>query len=155
MKGRQLAMDSVLAEIDFDEQERKKHEWARERERTDAFIRILDEKYGRMDTRHVWEKYPEGSVVIVGQNLYRDDHYTMHFYRTVLGYHPAFGDPHMPHLVEAQSEEWPDIPPWADTIGHEGEARDIHINGNLMYWATGEVTEPIITWWQKAWGEKA
>lgn len=151
--GKQLAMDSLLAEADWNEQERKRREWAAEKARTDAETRRLDEKYGRMDIRKIREKYPEGSVVIVGQDVYRDGHYTRHFYRTVMGFHASCADPWMPHLVEAQDAQWPDIPPWAHTAGHEGEARDIGINGNLLYWATGEVVEPIVTWWQKKWGD--
>ena len=43
------------------------------------------------------------------------------------------------------------MPPWADTVGHEGEARDISLHYGLIYWDTGEVVEPIKTWWMERW----
>ena len=154
IKGKQLAMDSLLKEAEQNEKEQKKREWAREKEQTDAVVRMLDEKYGRIEHSHMIrpENYPAGSVIIIGQNVFRNDHYTLHFYRTVLDYHASCQDPCVAHMVEAQTEEWPDVPPWAHTVGHEDEPRDMHAEMNHMHWATGEIVEPIKTWWQKKWG---
>ena len=150
MKGKQMAMDGLLREADWEEQERKRREWALEKERTDAIRDRLDAQYGRMDEQKLRDKgYPEGSVVIIGQNLFRNDHYTRHFYRTVLNYYDACTERNRATFVQANNEEWPDIPPWADTVGHEGELKDICWYGEHIHWATGEVVEPICTWWQK------
>lgn len=67
----------------------------------------------------------------------------------VLDYHRSLHNPTTPHFVEQQTEEWPDVPPWANTVGHEGEARDIMLHNDLIYWDTGEIVEPIKTWWMK------
>lgn len=142
MKGKQM---SLMDEVDRYEQER-------ERRKTEETIRRLDEKYQRLDEWAAMRgEIPAGTVVIIGQNLFRNGHYTMHFYRTVLDYHASCAKPTTPHMVEQQTEEWPDVPPWADTVGHVGEARDIGIHTGLLYWNTGEVTEPIPTWWMKEW----
>jgi hypothetical protein len=145
-----MAMDSLLKEADWNEQERKRQAWAREKEQTDAVVRMLDEKYGRMETRKIEEKYPAGTVVIIGQNVFRNGHYTRHFYRTILGYHDSCVHLNVPHFIEAPDEEWPDIPPWASVVNHENEARDIGLNGEHLHWAIGK-TEPMLTWWQKEW----
>jgi hypothetical protein len=34
-------------------------------------------------------------------------------------------------------------------VGHEGEARDIMLHNDLIYWDTGYIVEPIKTWWMK------
>lgn len=150
--GKQLAMDSLLREADWNEEERKKRDWAREKAQTDAIRNRLDEKYNRLDQLACDRgEIPAGTVVIVGQNLFRNNHYTLHFYRTVLDYHRSLHNPTTPHFVEEQTKEWPDVPPWADTVGHEGEARDIGLHTGLIYWNTGEVVEPIKTWWMKGW----
>ena len=56
MKGRQIAMDSALADLD-------RYEMERERRETDAIKARLDEKYGRADYQKLKNmEYPEGSV---------------------------------------------------------------------------------------------
>lgn len=152
MKGKQMAMDSLMRDADRVEQERKKREWAREKEQTDAVVRMLDEKYGRMETRHMEEKYPAGTIVIIGQNVFRNDHYTRHFYRAILGYHDSCTYQNVPHLIEAPDDEWPDVPPWAYVENHNNDARDIAVYYDHMHWAIGK-TEPVLTWWQREWGE--
>ena len=144
MKGRQLAFDSALADLDRYELEREKRE-------TDAIIARLDAKYPRINSRRMQEKYPAGSVVIIGQNLFRNGHYTMHFYRTVMNYYVNYSGPNE-IFVEATNEEFPERPPWAETVGHEGELKDIHLDPDFIYWVTGEIVEPIKTWWMEKWG---
>lgn len=145
MKGKQLAMDSALADLDRYEREREKRE-------TDAIRAGLDEKYERADYQKMRNmEYPEGSVVIISQNLFRDGHYKWHFYRTVLTYHPKGVDCCRAFFVEARNEEFPERPPWADTVGHEGEPRNIDWYSSHIHWITGEVVEPIRTWHMKDW----
>lgn len=153
MKGKQMAMDSLLREADWQEEERRKREWAREKEQEIRLIDMLDDKYGRMYLRRTGQddKYPAGTVVIIGQHLFRDGHYTMHFYRTVLNYYASCTDPHRAVFVQANNEEFPEIPPWAETVGHEGELKDIGFYPEHFHWATGEVVDPIATWWMKQW----
>lgn len=147
MKAKQLAMDSALADLDQYEKERKKRE-------SDAIKVRLNEKYELMD---YWKLrdcgYPAGSVVIIGQRLFRDGCDTWHFFRTVLNYYASCTDPHRAIFVEATNEEFPERPPWADTVGHVGEAKDISWYGEHIHWFTGEVIEPIETWWMKRWRE--
>lgn len=144
-KGTQLAMDAALADLD-------RYELEKERRQTNAIKARLDEKYHILDMRACDRgEIPAGTVVIIGQELFRNEHYTMHFYRTVLDYHRSLHNPTTPHFVEQQTEEWPDVPPWADTVGHEGEARDIGLHSGLIYWDTEEIVEPIKTWWMKEW----
>ena len=136
----------MMAEVDRFTLERER----REKEET---IRRLDEKYQRLNTRAADKhELPEGLVIIIGQPLFRNGRYTMHFYRAVLGYHMDCTGRWVPHLVEQQTEEWPDVPPWAHVVNHEHEARDIGFYHDHLYWNTGEVGEPVITWWQKKWG---
>lgn len=145
MKGKQLAMDSALADLDRYELEREKRE-------TDAIKAMLDEKYERIDyTKLQKREYPEGSVVIIAQNLFRDGHYKRHFYRTVMSYHPKGVESCRAFFVEATSEEFPERPPWADVVGHEGEPRDIDYYPDMIHWMTGEVVEPVRTWHMKHW----
>lgn len=147
MKGKQLAFDSALADLDRYELEREKRE-------TDAITARLDEKYGRMDLGKLMAcGYPAGSVVIIGQSLFRNNHYTRHFYRTVLIYWTNLSGtyPNRAYFVQANNEEWPEIPPWAETVNHEGELKDINWYPEHIHWATGEVVEPIETWWMKKW----
>lgn len=126
----------------------------RERREKEEMIRRLDEKYTRLDQRAADKaELPAGLVVIIGQDVFRNGRYTMHFYRAVLGYHTACNGAIIPHLVEQQTEEWPDVPPWAYVAGRENEARDNDIHSPNLYWNTGEVGEPVITWWQKKWGD--
>ena len=149
MKGKQLAFDSALADLDRYELEREKRE-------TDAIKARLDEKYGRMDYWKVRAgEYPKGSVVIIAQKLFRNDHYTWHFYRTVLNYAKTCNNPKKAIFVQANNEQWPDIPPWADTVGHEGELKDIDWCSSMIHWATGEIAEPIETWWMRKWDMEA
>ena len=145
MKGKQLAFDSALADLDRYELEREKRE-------TDAITARLDEKYGRADYQKLKDmEYPEGSVVIIGQNLFRDGHYKWHFYRTVMIYHPKGVDCCRAFFVEAVNDEFPERPPWADTVGHEDDPRDIDYYPAHIHWFTGEVVEPIETWHMKEW----
>ena len=153
MRGKQMAMDSLLREADWQEQERIKQEWEREKERTDRIIAELDGKYERVD---YWklknQEYPEGSVVIIGQNVFRNNHYTRHFYRTVMIYHPKGVESCRAFFVESRNDEFHERPPWADTVGHEDDPRDIDYYPEMIHWITGEVVEPIRTWSMKEWG---
>lgn len=149
MKGKQLAMDSALADMD-------RYELEREQRETDMIRDRLDSKYGRMDYNKLRNlEYPAGSVVIIGQRLFRNNHYTMHFYRTVLIYWSNLCGTYQnrAYFIQANNEEWPDIPPWADTVGHEDELKDITWYPEHIHWATGEIVEPIETWWMKKWRE--
>ena len=145
MRGKQIAMDSALADLD-------RYELERERRETDAIKARLDERYERADYRKLKDmEYPEGSVVIIAQNLPRDGHYKWHFYRTVMTYHPKGLDCCRAFFVESRNEEFPERPPWADTVGHEGDPRDIDYYPSMIHWVTGEVVEPIKTWSMKSW----
>lgn len=143
MKGKQLAMDSALEELDRYALEREKRE-------TDAIRQRLDERYERVDYQKLKNmEYPEGSVVIIAKNLFRNGHYTWHFYRTVMTYHPKGLDCCRAFFVESRNEEFPERPPWADTVGHEEDPRDIDYYPDMIHWFTGEVVEPIETWSMK------
>ena len=147
MKGKQLAMDSALADLDRYEMEREKRE-------TDAIRDRLDAKYGRMDLGKLKRmEYPEGSVVIIGQNLFRNGHYTRHFYRTVLIYHPKGVTSCRAFFVESRNDEFPERPPWAGVVGHEDDPRDIDYYQEHIHWATGEIVEPVKTSFMKDWEE--
>lgn len=141
MKGKQLAMDSALADLD-------RYALEKERRETDAIRDRLDAKYRRVNEPEI-RQLPAGSVVIIGQNLLRNNHYTWHFYRTVLNFARTLNDPKKPVLVQANDKEWPDLPPWAETVGHEGELKDIPVYYTHIHWATGEIVEPIVTWWMQ------
>ena len=143
MKGKQLAFDSALADLD-------RYELERERRETDAIRARLDERYERVDYQKLKnQEYPEGSVVIIAQNLFRNGHNTWHFYRTVMTYHPKGLDCCRAFFVESRNEEFPESPPWADTVGHEDDPRDIDYYPDMIHWFTGEVVEPIETWSMK------
>ena len=145
MKGKQLAMDAALADLDRMALEREKRE-------TDAIRDRLDARYERVDIRKLnLMEYPEGSVVIIGQNLFRNGHYTRHFYRTVLVYHPKGVDCCRACFVEFRNDEFPERPPWADVVGHEGEPKDIDFYQEHIHWITGEVVEPVKTWHMREW----
>lgn len=145
MKGKQLAMDSALADLDRWELEREKRE-------TDMIRDQLDAKYERADYGKLKSmEYPEGSVVIIGQSLFRAGHYIWHFYRTVMSYHPKGSEACRAFFVESRNDEFPERPPWADTVGHEGDPRDIDYYPSMIHWITGEVVEPIKTWSMKSW----
>lgn len=142
MRKEQLAMTSMLEDID-------RRQLERERRETAEITASLDKKYGRMDARKLFrQEYPAGSVVIIAQNLYRNEHYTWHFYRTVLNYYKGRAI-----FVEDTNEEFPERPPWADTVGHEGERKDIDWIVEHIHWNTGEIVEPIETWWMKQYRE--
>ena len=141
MKGKQMAMDAVLEEYDSYREKREIQELINRIDR-------MDDKSGRMDYRKLMGKgYPEGSVVIIAQNLYRNGRYRWNFYRTVLSYWSTRVYQNRAYFVEATNEEYPERPPWADTEGHEGEAKDIEWYAEHIHWATGEIVEPIKTWW--------
>lgn len=145
MKGKQLAMDSALAELDRYKIEREKRE-------TDAIRAKLDEKYERVDHGKLLnQEYPEGSVVIIAQNLFRDGHYKWHFYRTVMTYHPKGVESCRAWFVEARNEEFQERPPWADVVGHEDDPKSIDYYPAHIHWVTGEVVEPVKTWSMKEW----
>ena len=145
MRGKQLSMDAALADLDRMALEREKRE-------TDAIRNRLDARYERVDIRKLNRKeYPEGSVVIIGQNVFRNGHYTRHFYRTVLVYHPKGVACCRAFFVESRNDEFPERPPWADVVGHEGEPRDIDYNQEHIHWITGEVVEPVKTWHMREW----
>lgn len=147
MKGKQIAMTEALADLD-------RYELERERRETDAIKERLDEQYGRIDYRKLQNReYPAGSVVIIGQELFREGHYKLHFYRTILNYFRSASDPNREVFVEATNEDFPERPPWADTVGHEGERKDIDWIRGHIHWATGEIVEPIKTWWMERWGD--
>jgi len=152
MKGRQMAMDSLLKDADRHEEERRRREWAREKERTDAIKRTLDAKYSRAHEKEL-KQLECGTVIIIGQELFRNGHYTTHFYRTVLTFYDGGTEKHRPIFIQADNEEWPDVPPWAQVENHEEELRDIGYYTKHIHWNTGEVTEPVTTWWMKKWQE--
>lgn len=143
MKGKQMKMTSVMEEIDRYELEREKRE-------TRRIMDSLDEKYGRSDEKALLKK-PDGCVVIIGQYLFRNEHYTWHFYRTVMTFSYTKSRGKYSIFVQANNEEWPDVPPWAQVVNHENEPRDIDYYRDHIHWATDEVVEPIRTWWQKRW----
>lgn len=134
MKKQQLKMDSVLDEI-------TRMELAKEKREADAIIAKLDSKYKAADMRKMRNlQMQEGTVIIVCQELYRNEHYTKHFYRTVMGYHNTVGGPEA-HLIWEGSEEWPEEPVWGGwNVKQRWIYPDIH---NMRYWETGEVVEPI------------
>ena len=140
MKSEQIRMDAALADV-------SREQIARERREDAAAVVRMDDKYSRMDYMKLRNhEYPEGTVVIIGQNLFRNGNPKLHFYRAVLGYRNTVSGI-MAHFVEQQTEEWPDVPPWANVVGHEGEPRDIGFYYDHLYWLTGEVVEPIALWW--------
>jgi hypothetical protein len=138
-------MDSALADLD-------RYEIERERRKTEAIKAGLDARYERADYEKLRNmEYPEGSVVIIAQNLYRNGRCTWHFYRTVMTYHPKGTESCRAFFVESRNEEFPERPPWADTVGHEDDPRDIDYYPEHIHWMTGEVTEPVKTWSMKDW----
>ena len=145
MKGKQLAMDYALADLDRYELEREKRE-------TDAIRTRLDDRYERADYQKLKDmEYPEGSVVIIAQSVFRGGHYTWHFYRTVMTYHPKGVECCRAFFVESRNEEFPERPPWAGVVGHEDDPKDIDFYPDMIHWFTGEVVEPVRTWHMKKW----
>ena len=147
MKGRQIAMDAALEDLDRYELEREKRE-------TDAIRARLDERYERADYHKMQKReYPEGSVVIIGQNLFRNGRYKWHFYRTVLTYHPIGVQACRAWFVESRNDEFPEQPPWAVVVGHEDEPKSIDYFPEHIHWMTGEIVEPVYTWSMRDWRE--
>jgi len=135
-------MTAALEEID-------RFQLAKEKRETDEIKARLDAKYDRMNYAKLSsQEYPAGSVVIIAQNLFRNNHYTWHFYRTTLNYYRGNAV-----FIQANNEEWPDVPPWAATVGHENELRDVHWSADHTHWITDKVTEPVETWWMKQYRE--
>ena len=145
MKGEQFQMREMLDDIDRMEREREKRE-------TQQMMLRLDSKYVRMGEKELLEQ-PDGSVIIIGQELFRNGRYNWHFYRTVMTFAENRSRGRYSVFVQADNKEWPEVPPWAHVIGHEDEPRDIDFYRNHIHWCTGQVTEPIKTWWQKKWEE--
>lgn len=142
MKGKQMAMDEALEDLD-------RYELEREKRQTDAIMADLDKRFERMDMRKlIRNEYPAGTVVIIAQHLFRNNHYTWHFYRTVLNFYRDRAI-----FVEDTNEEYPERPPWADTVNHDGERKSIDWISDHRHWITGETVEPIETWWMKEYGE--
>ena len=108
MKGKQMAMDSVMEEIDKYQLDREQREQAR-------IIAELDRKYDRMNMQQLLDR-PNGSVVIIGQMLFRNGHNSWHFFRTVMtfAYNKSRGKYSV--FVQAEDEQWPETPPWAQII---------------------------------------
>ena len=143
MKGKQMAMDGMLEEIDQRELERERHEQAR-------IIAELDRKYERMNMQQLLDR-PNGSVVIIGQMLFRNGHNSWHFFRTVMTFAYSKSRGKYSVFVQAEDEQWPETPPWAQTQNHEDEPRDIDYFQHHIHWVTGEVEKPIRTWWMEKW----
>ena len=137
MMGKRDQQMNILDDVDLYE--------SRNAEQTE---KRLNENYTRITHRNVHE-YPAGTVVIIGQKLFRNERYTTHFYRTVLGYHSSYCESDVPHFVESQNDEWPDVPPWAHVTGHEEEPRDIGLSYTLKYWTNGEKAQQIERWIDK------
>ena len=95
MKGKQLAMDSALEDLD-------RYELEREKRKTESVKAMLDTKYRRANANELRE-LPAGSVIIIGQSLFRKNHYAWHFYRTVMNFSRSCADPHKPIFVQASS----------------------------------------------------
>ena len=147
MKAKQLAMDSALEDLD-------RAEMARLRAANEETIRRMDEKYKRVDYNKIRkQEYDPGTVVIIGQYIrWGTPQARLKLFRTVLNYFTNRYDT-IAHFVEATNEEYPERPIWAETVGHEGELKDISWYGEHIHWLTGEVVEPIETWWMKEWRE--
>lgn len=112
-----------------------------ERRTANETIYRLDDKCQRVSCREL-EFQPDGLVVIICQELFRNGRYTKHFYRAVLGHHMTVSGP-MAHLVADPSEEWPDVVPWAGVSGHPDWSKWNYPSYSGMYWTTGEIVEPI------------
>lgn len=134
---------NMFDDVDKYELERKKRE-------AENKILKLDEKYRRIHFNDFKpDIIPPGTVVIVMQTFFRNDHLEKHFYRCIVGYHDRCHADNVPHVIESITEQWPERPPWADVVGHEDEPRDCHIEPGFEYWLTDEVAEPIIRWIDK------
>ena len=146
MKAKQLAMDSALEDLD-------RAEMARLRAANEETIRRMDEKYKRVEYNRLRkQEYDPGTVVIIGQYIGWGTQKRLKLFRTVLSYFTNRGGTN-PVFVEGTNEEYPERPIWAETVGHEGELKDISWYGDHIHWLTGEIVEPIETWWLKDWRE--
>ena len=127
---------NFMDEVDRYEIEREKRE---ERE----IIKRLDENYQRITARELDRSgLPAGTVVIIKQELFRNNHYTSHFYRSILNYHEAVGGT-MTDLFAAPDEEWPYVVPWAGVVNRLDYHKHINPEYSMMYWTRHEVVEPI------------
>lgn len=147
MRGKQLAMDSALEDLD-------RAERARLRMENEATIRRMDEKYERVDFNRLRkQEYVPGSVIIIGQYIrWGTATAQLKLFRTVLNYYENRYDINAV-FVEGTNEDYPERPIWADTENHEGELKDIGWFSEHIHWFTGEIVEPIETWWMKDWRE--
>ena len=134
MKKRRDQMD-VMDEVD-------EHIIRQEKAEKERTLRKLAEEYEEIQLDDYKTDQPEGLVVILSQDLFRKEHMTTHFYRTVLGYHRAVGGMMM-HLVADPDEEWPDIVPWAGVTGRPDYKKWTYPHFIFRYWTKGEIVEPI------------
>ena len=147
MKAKQLAMESTLEEVDRFESERIRREEA-------EMIHRLDEQYEKMDYGRLNRmEYMAGSVVIIGQKLFRNGVDKMHFFRTVLNYYKTPTGYNTEVFVEDTNDRFPERPPWGSVVNHENDRKDSRFNQMFRYWFTGEIVEPIETWWMKEYRE--
>ncbi len=135
-------MKNKRGQIDFmDEVDR--YELEREKREEQEMIRRLDETHERITSKDL-EKMdlPKGTVVIIGQNLFRNGHYTRHFYRSILNYHQACSYIQT-DLFAAPNDEWPDVVPWAGVVNRPDYHKHIGPSHEMIYWTKHEITEPI------------
>ena len=139
MRGKQLAMDRALEDLD-------RTTLARIRMENEETIRRMDEKYERVDYNRLRKReYAPGSVIIIGQYIrWGTPMARLELFRTVLSYFKNRYETREV-FVEATNEEYPERPIWAETVGHEGELKDISWYGEHVHWFTGEIVEPIET----------
>ena len=146
MKGKQLAMDSALEDLD-------RSELLRLRMENGDTVRRMDAKFERVDyDRLSKQEYAPGSVIIIGQYIGWGIQKRLKLFRTVLSYFTNRCGTN-PVFVEGTNEEYQERPIWAETVGHEGELKDIGWFSEHFHWFTGEIVEPIETWWLKDWRE--
>lgn len=127
MKVKQLSMDGALADLDRFTLDREK----REEQQT---LEKLTKGYKAIQTRELYmHEHKAGRVIIVRQELYRNEHYTAHFYRTVLGYHRTVSGQEA-HLVWEGTKEWPDEPPWQTGIDELAGKRWKYPNNEDKHW---------------------
>ena len=120
-----------------------RYELEREKREEMGTIAKLDKDYQRITAREL-EKLglPAGTVVIIMQNLFRNGHYTKHFYRSILNYHEAISGT-MTDLFAAPDDEWPDVVPWAGVVNRPDYHKYINPEYTMTYWTRHEVVEPI------------
>ena len=114
----------------------------RERREAQAVIRRLDENYMRITAGELERDGPDGLVVIICQEVFRNGRYTKHFYRAILGHHSTVSG-RMAHLVADPDEEWPDVVPWGGVAGHPDWPKWNYPSYSGCYWITGKIVEPI------------